>query len=188
MIQRKPIVFVLVFLFAASMVGTVYAQTKAVVIPLNSSKPAVAGWAGGDQNITLTDADQVIRTVTLELPGNGLVIVNASGTFFNFGTTNSIGRCSITQGTSWESSNVFLTADISSTSGVKYAAFGATRAFPLAAGTQTFNLVCDCNAGDTISILRTQLNAVFHSIPDIAIPAPLSPLHGEEPCGAECGN
>jgi hypothetical protein len=47
--------------------------------------------------------------------------------------------------------------------------FATTRAFPLAAGTQVFNLVCNTFSG-TVEVDNSNLNAVFYYMPEISIP------------------
>lgn len=150
------------------------AHNQAVVIPLSSSSHAVAGYDGGSQYERMSIADTVYRTVTLELPGKGLVIVNASGYFTSSSATDDNARCSITQDTSIEMTHLMVSGFVG-TNSVEWAPFGMTRAFPLEAGRHTFNLVCESVQGASpwrnIHIKDSQLNAVFYSMPAITIPA-----------------
>jgi hypothetical protein len=165
---------ILSLFFTVVVANAGYAQDKVVVVPLNSSKPAVAAWDGGDQHMKLSSASQIVRTITLNLPSKGLVIVNASG-FSHFYSTTDLSSycfCSITQGSAIDYSSLIATGsatDLKPTS--DYLAWGATKAFPLDAGDQTFNLACIGVASDNnVYVDDTQINAVFHSMPDIIVP------------------
>ncbi len=158
-----------ILLFAISAI----AADKVVVIPMNtsSSSPAIAGWAGGDQYETLTTTWTLYRTVTLELPGKGLVIVNASGHFQRIGTADSTGVCAISQGTLSDNDHWLIAGPMNVANAIDNLPFGTTRALPLDAGPQTFNLICKkLSETGTIALRNSHLNAVFHSIPNITIP------------------
>lgn len=178
MLSRKYHVMILSLLFAVVVVSSGYAQDKVVVVPLNSSDPAVAAWAGGPQSMALSSADQIVRTITLNLPGKGLVMVNASGycNFYYTADPASYCRCSISQGSTVDFSNLMIAGSDDPLRPVPdFMAFGATRAFPLNTGTQTFNLVCNGVASDNlVSVDDTQINAVFHSMPAITVLPPAS--------------
>lgn len=111
--------------------------------------------AGGNQMVALAIDDTVVRSVTITAPSAGQVIVNASG-YFSFHPTGT-GRCSITTGQFID----FLALIASRSSGeFELDSWGATRAFNQAAGTTTYNLVCDEFTGD-VRVSDTQLNAIF---------------------------
>ncbi|MBU4236507.1 MAG: hypothetical protein KKI01_09290 [Proteobacteria bacterium] len=174
MFSQKCQLMILSFFFTVVVVNDGYAQDKVVVVPLNSSTPVVAAWDGGEQSITLSATDTIVRTITLNLPSKGLVVVNASGycSFFNSSDVTSVCRCSITQGSVINFISLVIAGSDSATKPASdYMPWAATRAFPLAAGTQTFNLVCDAYASDNLArVSDTQINAVFHSMPAIVVP------------------
>ncbi len=178
MLSRKYQVMILSLFFAVVVVSPGYAQDKVVVVPLNSSAPAVAAWAGGEQDMVLSSEDQIVRTITLDLPSKGLVMVNASGycDFYSTADTSPVCRCSISQGSTLEFSSLIIAGSDHLKDVSDFIPFGATKAFPLNAGTQTFNLVCDSVATDNlVGVGDTQINAVFHSMPSITVPqAPVS--------------
>ncbi|MDO8945567.1 MAG: hypothetical protein Q7U88_00260 [Desulfocapsaceae bacterium] len=185
MFSRKYHLMILSLLFTVVVVNAGYAQDKVVVVPLNSSKPAVAAWDGGNQNLTLSVTDKIVRTITLNLPSKGLVIVNASGycDFYDTSDVTSYCRCSISQGSVVDYNNLMISGTSTSAKPTSdYMPWGATRAFPLDAGTQTFNLVC--NASDNLIIIGdTQINAVFHSMPDIIVPTASASLDVKDAAG-----
>jgi hypothetical protein len=92
------------------------------------------------------------------------VIVNASG-YFNFSNaaTSDGGRCEITAGTTITFNQLILTSEIAVDS-IDFAAFAGTRGFDVAAGSHTFNLVCDASAG-TAAVADTNMTALFVANP-----------------------
>jgi hypothetical protein len=164
-------VFLALFLFTARYS---YGDNKVVVIPMNSSSPAVVGFIGGDQygNLT-THVNTTVRSLTLEVPGNGLVIVNASGNISWFYATDktSAARCSITQGITLDSSYLVVVGSEGVNGNPDHLSFALTRAFPVEKGSQTFNLVCNAwEASDYITYQDTSMNAVYHYVPDNVLP------------------
>lgn len=187
MFSQKCQLMILSFFFTVVVVNDGYAQDKVVVVPLSSSTPAVAAWAGGDQSITLSATDTIVRTITLNLPSKGLVIVNASGycNFFNSSDVTSFCRCSVSQGSTIDFNNLVIAgSDSSAKPTTNYMAWGDTRAFPLDAGTQAFNLVCDASASDNlVHVDDTQINAVFHAMPTIIVPTASASLDAKDAAG-----
>lgn len=120
-----------------------------------------AAFAGGPQVLTLTPTPVVARTVTLTVPANGTVIVNASGWFsFNDTTaTREAAVCSITTTNAMETMR-FASSDGSTTVGDQADAFAATRGFAVTPGTFTVNLVCFEFAGNVL-LLDTSMTAMF---------------------------
>ncbi len=111
---------------------------------------------------------QVIRTVTLEAPRKGLVVVNVSANTFTLSAAASYLQCSITQGTSL--GNIKMQEGYITTPPNHWNPWGMTRAFPVDAGSQTFNLCCAGSTG--MNVQDAIMNAVFHSVPSIVVPAP----------------
>ena len=121
--------------------------------------PRVA-FASGEQEVVLTSADAVVRSVTVTTPAPGRLIVNASGYFkFSHPANVDTGRCSITTGSLLDSNHLIL-AEESAASAMKHVPFGATRGFNVLAGSLTINLVCDQFSGD-VAVADTSLTAMF---------------------------
>ena len=118
-----------------------------------------AGFSSGDQAVTLTSTDSIVRSVTITAPVGGKVLVNASGYVWASAAAAFIARCSITTGATVESSHFIY---INNTSAVVAAsdAFGAARGFNVSAGAFTVNLVCDVFSGNAI-VSDTGLTALF---------------------------
>ena len=106
--------------------------------------------------MALSSTDTKVRSIVLSAPSDGLVIVNASGTF---NIMSGEARCSITTGTGTAALD-FDALFRSSSEGNERAAWGATRFFNQSAGSETYNLVCDEFLGATF-VEDTQLNAIF---------------------------
>jgi hypothetical protein len=101
-------------------------------------------FAGGgvEQNIQLSSTPTIVRSVTVNAPAAGKVIVNASG-FFSFSDAldaDSV-RCEITTATTIVNPNAIL-AQESANQAMFLVPFGPTRGFNVPAGNTTFNLVC----------------------------------------------
>ena len=134
------------------------AQNKVVVIPLagNDAAPGIAEFAGGNQSITLNLIDAIMRSVTINAPTDGVVIVNASG-YFNASSEKPACRCSITTGSLIDTNNLLVSDDISNS---QRGPFAGTRGFNVTAGSHTYNLVCDLFSGSAV-IRDTQLTAMY---------------------------
>ena len=120
-----------------------------------------SAFAGGDgQFINLTTAATVIRSVTINAPAAGNVIVNASA-FFDFGNFATLenARCEITTATTIDNAHA-LYAREASVDAVHYVPFATTRGFTVAAGSTTFNLVCDEQSG-TVGLWRSFMTAMY---------------------------
>lgn len=124
-------------------------------------------YADGDQFLPLTPAPQAVRSVDLQAPAAGFVIVTASG-FTDFETTTAFpngydaARCTITDGAiSFADSAHEIRIDdaIINESGA-YHAFSATRTFPVVAGVTTFRLVCEELAGE-VDFYDSQITALY---------------------------
>jgi hypothetical protein len=122
-----------------------------------------ANFASGDQEIDMTAADTVYRSVTLTIPAAGRVVVNASA-YFDFNDTSAtveLARCSITTGTALEGTHFMLSSDNGSTDGGNvFSQAAATRGFVVAPGSFTVNFVCSEFSGN-IQIQDTSLTAIF---------------------------
>ncbi len=150
-----------------------HGDNKVVVIPVNGSSPVAVGYVGGEQILDITDIDTVVRTLTLEIPNNGLVIVNASGHVSWVASTDntSAARCSITQGTTIDYAYLSVVGSEGANNTVDNLTLSMTRAFPLEKGSQTFNLVCDTYASsDDIRLRDINMNAIYYYVPDISLP------------------
>jgi hypothetical protein len=98
-------------------------------------------------------------SVTLDLPGPGVVIVNSGGST-RFDANPSSARCSITKGMDTTTDPVFF-AQNHNTANARRMPIGSTNGFvEAAAGPQTYNLVCMSNVGDA-NIEDGMLTAIF---------------------------
>jgi hypothetical protein len=119
-----------------------------------------AAFAGGEQALALTATDAIARTVSITAPAAGRVIVNASGYFrFSDGAAVDTARCSITTGTLLDFAHLIIAGE-TAVGAMNFVPFGGTRGFDVAAGANTFNLVCDEFAGTT-NVEDTSLTAIF---------------------------
>jgi hypothetical protein len=103
-----------------------------------------------------------LRSVTINAPAPGKVIVLASG-FFDFGSAaQDDGRCEITtSSTAIDNDFAFYGAEgTGATTAMVYVPFGSTRGFNVPAGTTTFNLLCDRVLG-TVGVWRAHLTAIY---------------------------
>jgi hypothetical protein len=119
-----------------------------------------AAYAGGDQDVDLTSADLKVRTVTIDTPSPGTVLVTSSGYVTTPGSTRIVARCSLTTGDDVDIDAlqwVNTTGDVAFHSEV----IGGTRGFTVSRSqTLTVNLVCDQVQGDS-EIHDTALTAIF---------------------------
>jgi hypothetical protein len=125
----------------------------------NTEHLAGADFAGGEQRVTLTSDAQIVRSISITVPAAVRVIVNASGVFFLWGGHENFGRCSITTGTTIDTSYL-ISARLMHGLIHQHIPFSGTRGFDVSAGTTTFRLVCDKDQGD-ISIRDTNLTAIW---------------------------
>jgi hypothetical protein len=114
-------------------------------------------FVGGDQVLTLSPADAVARAIALEAPSSGFVLVTATGYFFNSSSGNHAARCSITTGTTIDTSYLSI-GEIEGT--INHANMSTSRVFPVNAGSTTFRLVCDALTGSP-QLIDTHLSALF---------------------------
>jgi hypothetical protein len=140
----------------------------------------IAVHSGGDQNVDLTSTDTALRSVSLNAPSAGVVIVNASGDVWFRSSGYDLIRCSITTGTNIDFNYLTLSGDFDSPrTDYDYAAFALTRGFNVSAGSSTYRLVCDLWSG-AVYIEDTNINALF--IPAAGgLAAPLSPEADSNP-------
>jgi hypothetical protein len=123
---------------------------------LELSNEAGAEFASGDQVLALAAADAIVRSIVLTAPSAGFVIVTASG-YFDFNNTAGTGRCAITTGAAVDFTHLIIAEG---DSGTNFIPFSATRGFIVAAGSTTFNLVCDEFAGN-VEVEDSSLTAIF---------------------------
>jgi hypothetical protein len=102
-----------------------------------------------------------VGSVTVNAPAAGKVLVHATG-FFDFGSAaQDAARCEITTSPTTIINNfAFYGAEAAAGSFMLYVPFGSTRGFDVAAGTTTFNLLCDRAAG-TAGVWRPHLTAIY---------------------------
>ncbi len=142
-----------------SLTGADVADNSLTAADLNDE--AGADFASGDQTVALTITDQTVRSVTITAPTPGLVIVSASGSFLFQDSNVDSGQCSITTGAALDNTHLFSAEEASATPDAMLSVpFAATRGFVAAAGSTTFNLVCNEPSG-TVSVNDTSLTAIF---------------------------
>ena len=124
--------------------------------------PTTANFSGANHSNALGPA-AVFRTVFINAPAAGRLIVSASG-YFDF---NSAGledaRCSINIGLdapAVDGDALIIATDSGNTAMIGFVPFAATRGFTVAAGTHLLRLICQLNSG-VVDINDTQLTAIF---------------------------
>jgi hypothetical protein len=124
--------------------------------------PAGADFAASSNNeVTLIATGVTVKSVNINAPAAGKVIVNASGYFRFNSTSNNGARCSIISGSSSvvDYTHLIIAGD---TGGVdnSYVPFSTTRGFNVNSGTTTFRLNCNEWAGD-VSVGDPTINAIW---------------------------
>ena len=120
-------------------------------------------FADGDQQITLTATDTVVRSVTLTAPTAGRIIVNADAAIHATSTVAlDTGRCSITTGTALDFDALRVLGEETGTPvGTQlHFSFSGTRGFNVPAGSFTVNLVCDAFQGSVL-LRDSSITAMF---------------------------
>jgi len=107
-----------------------------------SAQPAGIAYSSGDQDTLIGGAPTIFRTVTINAPDDGFVMVNASWVIYGRDITTS---CSISTGSTVSSTHevVIEEGDFA----LVHLSGAAVRAFPVSAGNNTFNLVCSASVG-----------------------------------------
>jgi hypothetical protein len=122
-----------------------------------------AAFVDGDQSLTLSTTDTVVRSVTLTAPTSGRIVVNASAELraANAATID-LGRCSITTGTVLDFAALHRLGEEfgTPTTTTLHFSFSATRGFNVPAGAFTANLVCDAFTG-TVELRDSSISAMF---------------------------
>jgi hypothetical protein len=134
--------------------------TEAEVNAAVAAAKSVSAYAGGDQTVTLSTTDAVVRSVSITAPVDGKVIVNSSGYMWLASGTDVIARCSLTTGTILDPAAfqyVNMQGEVSPESDV----ISGTRGFNVTAGqVLTVNLVCDEFSGQAF-VSDTWIAAIF---------------------------
>lgn len=112
-------------------------------------------YVGGDGTTALAATEANVRSLVVNAPVAGHVIVFASGYFSG---TDATARCSISLTSAALDIASYTIAEMAG--GVTYVPYSATRGFMVAAGIDTYYLVCDAFAG-TPSISDTHMTAIF---------------------------
>jgi len=135
------------------------------------AKPAGGNYTGEVGSVTISGSDTVVRSVTLNLPGPGLVVVNSGGHMIAE-SDGSLLRCAIAQSDSGLTIEQDYYFNIGGNSGFGNArkTVGSTRAFrEKKAGEHTYQLKCVRLFG-TARVFHPVLTAVF--VPKIYGKAP----------------
>lgn len=119
-------------------------------------------FAGGSgiQVIDLETSHKIIRSVTLNAPVAGKVIVNASG-FFQFLSVGAIdgAQCEITTATTINAEHSMWAREASNAA-MYNLPFSMTRGFDVPAGNTTFNLVCNEQFG-SVELFSSFMTAIY---------------------------
>lgn len=135
-------------------------SASAAISALKLSNGAGGDYVAGPGSTSLTTTDAIITSVTLVAPSSGLALLNASGYFLYSGGPGT-GRCSITTTSNLDTNGSYVVASGDSSIGITYNPFGSTAGFTVsAAGTVTYNLVCNVISG-TINIIWPKMTAIF---------------------------
>ena len=119
-------------------------------------------FTGGSQTIELDTGNVIVRSVELNVPRPGIVIVFASGTFLFNSTGIDTARCSITTSTILETGEMFQARQAQQANPtVRYVPFAANRGFDVTAGNKFFRLVCDRSATSIAFVLNSQMSAIY---------------------------
>jgi hypothetical protein len=119
-------------------------------------------FAGGDsQLIEVQSFPTIIRSVTVNAPAAGKVIVNASGSLrFNDHLTAEDAACDVTAGNSIPFNTVMRAREFGTTDAVLEMPFGIARGFNVGAGSTTFTLMCREDDG-TVVVRRSSMTAIY---------------------------
>jgi hypothetical protein len=120
-----------------------------------------SAFAEGDLNSrTVPGTDTVIRSVTINAPAAGKVIVNASA-FFEFPSAATLdnARCEISTTTTIDNPHALYAREYS-VDAVHYVPFASTRGFDVVAGNTTFNLLCSTVSG-SVNLWRSFMTAIY---------------------------
>jgi hypothetical protein len=159
------------FLAAAILIGTTIANGPAGAQNVNcngcvsaqdlaeNAQPAGADFTGPTDINPLPGADTVVASITMNLPGPGMVILNSGG-YAEFDDNPSSVTCSITKQTSIPSQPRVI-AQNHDLSNARRMPIATTRGFrETSGGTKTYNLVCVTNVGSA-EVNDVILTAIF---------------------------
>jgi hypothetical protein len=125
-----------------------------------SDNVRVAFTGGDDDSIILSTADTIVRSVIVNAPAAGKVIVNASGSFVFLTLAGpDSARCEITTATTINNDNSMRAGEMAGDS-MSFVPFSTTRGFNVPAGSTTFNLVCDLVVG-SVEVIRSFMTATY---------------------------
>jgi hypothetical protein len=118
---------------------------------------------------TITAADEIVGSLTCNIPGPGVVVVTASGTAAIIGD-NARGQCSVTKTATLDPGHNFYAGGTGyDGTTTLFLPFGGSRGFAEAAGgNQTYNLVCEQFSAD-FNIQNVLMIGVY-SATDISVP------------------
>jgi hypothetical protein len=125
----------------------------------DGAKPSGAAYQALDNGATnLTNTEEVIASVNLNAPANGLVVVLAHATL-QF-AAQELAYCSIGPDGSFDAgSSITKTGDNSIPN--RFTPISTSRVFPVSSGPGTYNLVCYTDSGAAVQIQNTKLTALY---------------------------
>ncbi len=119
---------------------------------------SVASFAGGEQLLTLTTAEQTVRSVSLMPPANGTVLTSYVASVQTPSAAKTYARCSLTTGPSLDFSHLQV-VQLEATD--SYLSTSGSRGYPVTKGTLlTVNVVCDVVSG-TATLRDSAITAIF---------------------------
>lgn len=161
--MKKIFLTVCLFSFIFS-ISAALAQDKVVVVPLSSSNKSGAAFEGASDFIPLPSppaGPAEIRTVTINVPSAGVIIVNASGYMdLNLDPSAHI-QCEITKNSlNFSGDDIYIMGKNNDTEG-ELMPFGATRGFSVSEpGQSTIRLLCIA-ATNTSEIKDANLTVMY---------------------------
>jgi hypothetical protein len=125
--------------------------------------PSTAGFVGSTGAAVTLGANTLVRSITITAPAAGTVIVSAQGLFDNTAATLDEAACSLTTGTTIDTIHATFEAE-QTVDAMEYVPFALTRGFTVAAGANTFNVVCNEYSGNVV-VWYTHMTALFTAAP-----------------------
>ena len=123
---------------------------------------ARAGFASGDQDLALTTAGAVVRTVSVTTPSAGRLVVVASGTITSTESHDTV-RCSLTPGAALDPAHEMTLSERSAA--VAAVPFALVRSFNVPQGPISVNLYCAQDSPLAARIKDSSLTAQFMPVP-----------------------
>lgn len=132
-----------------------------------SAASGVAYAPSTNSSFFVSDADTIVKTMTISAPVDGHAVLTFSSWFICTGGSTCVPRCSVDEGGSSLNTTNFTLSVVPPTDGENYDSLTLTTAMPLTAGDHIINVVCDCFSGQG-SFGDVSLTATF-SVNDLTV-------------------